>query len=585
MMTFFSLRRPGPSSSRPESQPQLSLSGIVLSTFEHRDNRLCGRADRGVKRSLRLRSSHESHSPRTLGVSVTHWPLPPADRWPGHCSTTMIPSPRPRRGFRDATRMLSRLRTQGYATITLTSETENFISETLQYASRIFEDESKKTACKFRDAPRFPRGYLKPSSRREIITTSVGFECGVDKQFDDSCSKLIQEPDRTSDGWSNLSMGKSLGYIARHVLVKILMELYDCPSLDLIQRVSECVDGTMDTESVPRPSILTISNVMEDGADLVATPPHVDRGLITLIISRQGQGLEVRKPNCSEWQPVEAPGCLVVIPGHLLSRTTDGQVPASEHRVVVTGPRLSLAYKLLPPEDAKISWCGVLRKEYRPLARDIMDELDGSINAPRARAAAPPSELAGCRGESRADQRAREAAVCIEDGSRAPLPGPAAPDSPCNVTASPPAGAISGVGGMKGSPSSPLCGGKQSQPPDVGQQRRAGKRARHPGPGKETGKAAPDVKFRIDLLLTTRKERIRFLVTRETNYADLVRSFRETIGDRYRHGVFCFLDAAIAKRIPVDEECSTVGQFLQLMGHDEPETPLEITALPNQIGD
>ncbi len=64
--------------------------------------------------------------------------------------------------------------------------------------------------------------------------------------------------------------------------------------------------------------------------------PHEDINLITLLCEATESGLEIRPPGgASGWLPVEvAPGQIVVDSGDMLSRLTNGVVPATTHRVV-----------------------------------------------------------------------------------------------------------------------------------------------------------------------------------------------------------------------------------------------------------
>jgi isopenicillin N synthase-like dioxygenase len=275
--------------------------------------------------------------------------------------------------------MLSELKSKGYALLPYPPAMHASISEAMGCADEFFKDEAKKQKCRKLDHGRFPRGYYQTSQHRELFTTSVGFDSNADDDLDKICRKLVLEPTLTSCGWPDLRGNEiSFGILARRALVEILSDIYDGD--DLIQRIALSADESGGNVAV-QPSVLTIINHTPSD-NFSVTPPHVDRGLITLIVSRQGHGLEVRMPNSKAWQTVEEPGSLIVLAGHLLSKTTQGIVPASEHRVVAEGARLSMAYKLLPAEHARISWCSGVRMEHRPVAGDIMGELQGSVNVP-----------------------------------------------------------------------------------------------------------------------------------------------------------------------------------------------------------
>ena len=68
----------------------------------------------------------------------------------------------------------------------------------------------------------------------------------------------------------------------------------------------------------------------------VRAAPHEDINLITLLCEATECGLEIRPPgDPSGWLPVEvARGQIVVDSGDMLSRLTNGVIPATTHRVV-----------------------------------------------------------------------------------------------------------------------------------------------------------------------------------------------------------------------------------------------------------
>ena len=92
-----------------------------------------------------------------------------------------------------------------------------------------------------------------------------------------------------------------------------------------------------------------------------ATPPHHDRGLLTLIASSDRSGLQVLKPGSGAaagaaqsgseaWQDVRlGPGVVCCLPGLLLEAASGGAIRAALHRVApekIPDGRLSLAFKL-----------------------------------------------------------------------------------------------------------------------------------------------------------------------------------------------------------------------------------------------
>ena len=87
--------------------------------------------------------------------------------------------------------------------------------------------------------------------------------------------------------------------------------------------------------------------------------PHADINLITLLVSASEPGLELLDRR-GQWQPVDAEaGELIVDTGDMMALITNGQLPATTHRVVnppgEAGARYSLPFFVHPHSGAKLS--------------------------------------------------------------------------------------------------------------------------------------------------------------------------------------------------------------------------------------
>lgn len=88
-----------------------------------------------------------------------------------------------------------------------------------------------------------------------------------------------------------------------------------------------------------------------DGAD-----PHVDRGILTLIVSDKKEGLRVRRRDGSWMNVVLGPGRVAVIPGETLEHALGGAIVATTHSVDLgLTPRHALVYRTKAREDAIVS--------------------------------------------------------------------------------------------------------------------------------------------------------------------------------------------------------------------------------------
>lgn len=92
----------------------------------------------------------------------------------------------------------------------------------------------------------------------------------------------------------------------------------------------------------------------------VRAAAHEDINLITLLIESRGGGLEILTRE-GDWLPVNAlEGDLIVDSGDMLSRVTNGVIPATTHRVVnpagtVAGARYSMPFFVHPYADCSLA--------------------------------------------------------------------------------------------------------------------------------------------------------------------------------------------------------------------------------------
>jgi isopenicillin N synthase-like dioxygenase len=136
-------------------------------------------------------------------------------------------------------------------------------------------------------------------------------------------------------------------------------------------------------------AILTVSMISgevapEDERESVADcGMHKDRGLLTLVCSREGKGLSVRahENSMSTWtDDAEHKDMVTVLGGHVLERVSLGRARAAEHAVFSRGgERLSVALTLRPAEGQSVRVNGAM-----VAADDVMGELDGSVNEPKS---------------------------------------------------------------------------------------------------------------------------------------------------------------------------------------------------------
>lgn len=130
-------------------------------------------------------------------------------------------------------------------------------------------------------------------------------------------------------------------------------------------------------------TVSMISGEVEEEEESVADcGMHTDRGLLTLVCSREGNGLSVRGHESSntKWiDDAEQKDMVTVLGGHLLERVSLGRAKAAEHAVFSRGgERLSVALTLRPAEGQSVRVNGAV-----VAAEDVMEELVGSVNEPK----------------------------------------------------------------------------------------------------------------------------------------------------------------------------------------------------------
>jgi isopenicillin N synthase-like dioxygenase len=112
--------------------------------------------------------------------------------------------------------------------------------------------------------------------------------------------------------------------------------------------------------------------VSSPASGALRSAPHEDINLITLLCEATGPGLEIRPPGRDEWLPVApAPGQIVVDSGDMLSRLTNGVIPATSHRVVNPAAgdgahRYALPFFAHPRPDCDLSALPRFVSEERP---------------------------------------------------------------------------------------------------------------------------------------------------------------------------------------------------------------------------
>lgn len=117
-----------------------------------------------------------------------------------------------------------------------------------------------------------------------------------------------------------------------------------------------------------------------DDADpnAIRAAAHEDINLITILVSANGAGLELRSRE-GEWQAIETgPDNLIVDAGDMLARITNGVIPATTHRVVnPSGPnvsRYSMPFFMHPRPDAMLEVIPACRDAGEPPAPITADE-------------------------------------------------------------------------------------------------------------------------------------------------------------------------------------------------------------------
>ena len=109
---------------------------------------------------------------------------------------------------------------------------------------------------------------------------------------------------------------------------------------------------------------------MDAVGDAVWAAAHEDINLITLLIEATGAGLQILKRD-GEWMSVAPiPGQLIADTGDMMQRLTNGQIPATTHRVLAPeeqhGPRYSMPFFIHPHPDTKLTCLPQCKGQHRP---------------------------------------------------------------------------------------------------------------------------------------------------------------------------------------------------------------------------
>ena len=127
----------------------------------------------------------------------------------------------------------------------------------------------------------------------------------------------------------------------REDTLRLFRGLEDC-SKELLEALAESFGlprGTFASMIVGGNSILRLLHYpplsQNTDSDSLRAAAHEDINLITLLCEATDAGLEIRPPGAADWIRVEAEcGQIVVDAGDMLSRLTNGLIPATTHRVV-----------------------------------------------------------------------------------------------------------------------------------------------------------------------------------------------------------------------------------------------------------
>lgn len=135
--------------------------------------------------------------------------------------------------------------------------------------------------------------------------------------------------------------------------------------LRLYERLLELPPGTFGSNGDRPPYTMLIVNdypgwtyPQDPDEDQALLPGHIDHSVVT-VLSQDGayEGLQVQTPD-GDWQPVPViPGALQIINGGLLTRWTNGLLPAVRHRVLSGGSaaRRSAAVFYHPSLDTTVT--------------------------------------------------------------------------------------------------------------------------------------------------------------------------------------------------------------------------------------
>jgi isopenicillin N synthase-like dioxygenase len=184
-----------------------------------------------------------------------------------------------------------------------------------------------------------------------------------------------QEPERLPDGadcadyppnvWPEPRPGLRPGLRAGGV--RLFRALEEC-AMELLEALADSFDLESDAFAsmlVGGNSILRLLHYPPIPPGVASGPvraaPHEDINLITLLCEATDAGLEIKPPGSDEWLRVQAPsGEIVVDSGDMLSRLTNGLIPATTHRVVsppevASRSRYSLPFFAHPRPECDLS--------------------------------------------------------------------------------------------------------------------------------------------------------------------------------------------------------------------------------------
>ncbi|MEE2788108.1 MAG: 2-oxoglutarate and iron-dependent oxygenase domain-containing protein [Myxococcota bacterium] len=163
----------------------------------------------------------------------------------------------------------------------------------------------------------------------------------------------------------------------RQAVMAVWHELSDCADVLLTMlarylgaRESFFVDMVQGGNSVLRMIRYPETRPPENETDAVWAAAHEDINLITLLVEATSAGLELLNRN-GDWMAIHPiPGQLIADTGDMMQRLTNGQIPATTHRVLApktaVGPRYSMPFFVHPHPDSELSALPQCVTERRP---------------------------------------------------------------------------------------------------------------------------------------------------------------------------------------------------------------------------